>query len=50
VVIATPVVSHYQLAAAALAAGKHVLVEKPLTASSLDALGLIKQAKAADRV
>jgi predicted dehydrogenase len=35
VVIATPVSTHYDIAAAALAAGKHVLVEKPL-AGSLD--------------
>ena len=34
VVIATPISTHYLLAAAALLAGKHVMVEKPLAASS----------------
>ena len=34
VVIATPVSSHFDLAMCALNAGKHVLVEKPLAASS----------------
>jgi predicted dehydrogenase len=34
VVIATPVSSHFDLAMCALRAGKHVLVEKPLAASS----------------
>ena len=33
VVIATPVFSHYTLAKKALLAGKHVLLEKPMTAS-----------------
>lgn len=33
VVIATPIRTHYQLAKAALLAGKHVLVEKPLAAN-----------------
>src|SRR5438309_1848919 len=33
VVIATPVRTHYRLAREALLHGKHVLVEKPLTAS-----------------
>src|SRR5690606_9304540 len=34
VAIATPVASHYELAMAALRAGKHVLVEKPLASTS----------------
>jgi len=50
VVIATPVSSHFELAASALKHGKHVLVEKPLAASSLEALRLIKLAKEHGRV
>jgi predicted dehydrogenase len=41
VAIATPVRTQYELAAAALRAGKHVFVEKPLAASSDDAQALI---------
>jgi predicted dehydrogenase len=41
VVIATPVSRHHPMAAAALRAGKHVFVEKPLAASSDEALDLI---------
>ncbi|HEX3555889.1 MAG TPA: Gfo/Idh/MocA family oxidoreductase [Thermoanaerobaculia bacterium] len=37
VVVATPTVTHHQLAAAALRAGKHVLVEKPIAATVADA-------------
>ena len=44
VVIATPVSTHYELALAALEAGKHVLVEKPLAGSSLDGQALIDAA------
>jgi len=40
VVIATPIGTHYRLADAALRAGKHVFVEKPLAASSADAQAL----------
>jgi predicted dehydrogenase len=44
VAIATPVSSHFTLAAAFLAAGKHVLVEKPLAASSAQARSLVSAA------
>ncbi len=40
VVIATPVSTHFGIARAALLAGKHVFVEKPLAASSQEALEL----------
>jgi len=41
VAVATPAATHYDLVSAALAAGKHVLVEKPLTASVGEAAKLI---------
>lgn len=44
VVIATPVSSHFELALAALRAGKHVLVEKPLAATSDQARKLVDEA------
>lgn len=50
VVIATPVRAHYQLAKAALLHGKHVLVEKPLTANIAEAEELVALAKELDRV
>jgi predicted dehydrogenase len=48
VVIATPVSTHYRLVKAALLAGKHVLVEKPLTLRSDHARELIDIAKERD--
>ena len=45
IAIATPVNSHYSLVRAALAAGKHVLVEKPLAASLRDAESLVTYAR-----
>jgi predicted dehydrogenase len=50
IAIATPVASHFDLAHAALNAGKHVLVEKPLTTSSEQALQLIDTAAKKQRV
>jgi predicted dehydrogenase len=44
VAIATPVSTHHALAAAALRAGKHVFVEKPLAASSDEVHDLIRLA------
>jgi predicted dehydrogenase len=48
--IATPVSSHFDIAMAALGAGKHVLVEKPLAANSDQALRLIEEATRRNRV
>ena len=46
VAIATPVSSHFALASAALGAGRHVFVEKPLASSSAEAIELIRLANA----
>jgi predicted dehydrogenase len=45
VVIATPVATHFPLAKKALQAGKHVLIEKPLTTSVREAEELISLAE-----
>ena len=45
VCIATPIRTHYTMAKEALLAGKHVLVEKPMTDSSKDAAALIELAE-----
>ena len=50
VVIATPARSHYPLAVAALEAGKHVLVEKPLAMSVAEASALVRLAASRERV
>ena len=44
IAIATPVHAHYELALEALQAGKHVLIEKPMTSTSEQALRLIDEA------
>lgn len=50
VAIATPPRSHHALASAALRAGKHVLVEKPLATSFADACDLAETADREERV
>ena len=45
VILATPVSTHYDLVRQALAAGKHVLVEKPLAEHSEECLELIRLAE-----
>jgi predicted dehydrogenase len=45
VAIATPAATHFDLVRAALDAGKHVLVEKPLTASAADGAKLVSMAQ-----
>jgi predicted dehydrogenase len=49
IIVATPVSSHYALAHAALSAGKHVLVEKPI-ASSADEVRRLMDLAAARRL
>src|SRR5215813_1066274 len=43
VIVATPVSSHFNFAMEALKANKHVLVEKPLAATSVEARYLIEE-------
>ena len=50
VAIITPVSTHHALAIAALGAGKHVFVEKPLAASSDEASDMMRQADRAGLV
>ena len=45
VVIATPVYTHFKLAKMALEAGKHVLIEKPMVATSAEAEALVNLAE-----
>ncbi len=45
VVIATPVSTHYRLARDALLAGKHVMVEKPITGDSIQGAELLSLAE-----
>jgi predicted dehydrogenase len=45
IVIATPTGSHFELAKKALEAGKHVLVEKPMTGTAADAQKLVNLAR-----
>ena len=49
VVLATPVFTHHSLTSAALRAGKHVFVEKPLAASSGEANDLFSIAAECER-
>lgn len=50
IAIASPVQFHYEMARAALEAGKHVLVEKPLAQTSVHCHKLIEQATREERV
>jgi predicted dehydrogenase len=50
VAISTPNTAHFPLAAAALEAGKHVVVDKPFTVTSAEARELKRRAEAAGRL
>ena len=45
VVVCTPVFTHYEIAKAALNAGKHVLIEKPMTSTSAQSEELVELAE-----
>jgi predicted dehydrogenase len=48
--VVTPTSTHFQLAKTILAAGKHVLVEKPMTDNAADAAALVQLARDRDAV
>ncbi len=50
VAIATPARTHHDIAIAALRAGKHVVVEKPLADSGVGGLDMLREAEARDLV
>jgi predicted dehydrogenase len=50
VVVASPIETHARLATRALAAGKHVLVEKPICATTAEANALVAAARGAARL
>ncbi len=50
VVVATPVNTHFEIARAALRAGKHVLVEKPMTDSPMTSAILVEEAARRSRI
>ena len=50
IVVATPNATHFDLATAALAAGKHVVIDKPFATTSEDALRLIEHARRAGKI
>ena len=50
VVVATPVSTHFELGMEALRAGKHVLIEKPMTCDATEALRLVDEADVRKRV
>lgn len=50
VVIAVPVSEHYKVALNSLLAGKHILIEKPMTSNGDESYRLIQQAYAQNRI
>src|SRR5947207_9505167 len=50
IAIATPVSTHFELGIAALRAGKHLWIEKPMTETSFQARKLIEEAERRRRV
>lgn len=50
IAVATPVSSHFELGMAALKAGKHLWLEKPMTETSLQARQLVDEAERRQRV
>jgi predicted dehydrogenase len=49
VAVATPVATHFELGMAALRAGKHLWLEKPMTETSLQAMKLVDEAQRRER-